>query len=145
MIRFFNEDISFDLAESTRVTHWLTDVAASEDCHIASLVYIFCSDEHLLTVNQQFLHHDYYTDIITFDYCDGSSEPIEGDVFISIDRVRENATRLSNAFEDELLRVMVHGLLHLIGYNDTTSELKRSMRRLEDKYLHLYANAYSHP
>ena len=143
MIRFFNEDISFDLTEPTRVTNWLTDVATSENCHIAALVFIFCSDAHLLTINQQFLNHDYLTDVITFDYRDASSEPIEGDIFISIDRVQENAALLSNTFEDELLRVMVHGLLHLVGYNDNTSELKRSMRRLEDEYLHLYANAYS--
>ncbi len=146
MIRFFNEDVSFDLAKRESVAGWLTRVAVSENCRIASLAYIFCSDAHLLSINQQFLNHDYYTDIVTFDYRDQiaehSAEPIEGDVFISIERVRENATALSIVFEDELLRVMVHGLLHLIGYDDTTSELKQSMRRLEDKYLHLYTSVY---
>lgn len=145
MIRFFNEDVALEHTILTSVAPWLTDVAATENRQLTSLVYIFCSDAHLLSVNQQFLQHDYYTDVITFDYREEEEQPLEGDIFISIDRVTENATIHSDSFITELLRVMVHGLLHLIGHDDKTSESMQSMRRLEDKYLHLYSAVYSQP
>ena len=145
MVRFFNEDISFDHTALANVTPWLHDVATAEHCQLASLVYIFCSDSYLLSVNQQFLRHDFYTDVITFDHREDGQNAIEGDIFISIDRVTENAASLSEPFFSELIRVMVHGLLHLVGHDDTSHELKQSMRRLEDKYLHLYATSHPQP
>ena len=137
MIHFFSEDVDFALSNKARitVTRWLSDVVRIEQTKIADLSYIFCSDDYLLSINQQYLNHDYYTDVITFDHRDQLSEPITGDIFISYDRVADNSIQLGFCKEDELRRVMLHGLLHLLGYGDATSEEKQRMRLLEDKYL----------
>ncbi len=103
-----------------------------ESKKLVTLTYIFCSDEYLLQINQQYLQHDYYTDVITFPY---SNTEIEGDIFISIDRIRDNAQSLNIPEKTELHRVMVHGLLHLIGYDDKTPELKKLMQEKENFYL----------
>ena len=137
MIHFFSEDVDFALPDKTRiiVTRWLNDVARTEQAEIADLSYIFCSDDYLLSINQQYLNHDYFTDVITFDHREHLSESIAGDIFISYDRVVDNSVQLGLCEEDELRRVMLHGLLHLLGYGDATSEEKQRMRSLEDKYL----------
>ena len=137
MIHFFSEDIDFALPDKTQiiVTRWLNDVARTEQTKVADLSYIFCSDDYLLSINQQYLNHDYYTDVITFDHRDQLSEPITGDIFISHDRVVDNSAQLGLCEKDELRRVMLHGLLHLLGYGDTISEEKQRMRLLEDEYL----------
>ena len=140
MIEFFVEDIDFDLSLLSNVTRWLVNVARREGSNIDEINYIFTSDEYLLTINQHYLFHDYYTDIITFDQRDSPDLPLEADIFISVDRVRENAVQLRETFYHELLRVIVHGFLHLLGYLDTNDELKQQMRCLEDKYLHLYTS-----
>ena len=108
-------------------------VAESEIKRGGDLSIIFCSDNYILDVNMRYLQHDYFTDIITFDYCEGNR--LSGDLFISVDSVRENALFYGTEFSDELNRVMVHGLLHLIGYDDHTEEDQKTMREKEDYYL----------
>ncbi len=110
-------------------------VAGSEVRRVGDISIIFCSDNYILDVNMRYLQHDYFTDIITFDYCEG--DRLSGDLFISVDSVRENALFYGTTFENELNRVMVHGILHLIGYDDHTDEEKKVMRSKEDYYLSL--------
>ena len=135
MISYFNEDINFDLKGKTLNNRWLRIVAGSEVRRIGEISIVFCSDNYILDVNMRYLQHDYFTDIITFDYCEG--DRLSGDLIISIDSVRENALYYGAEFGDELNRVMVHGLLHLIGYDDHTEEEQKVMREKEDYYLSL--------
>ena len=134
MIVFFNEDINFKFQDKNKFKSWLKKVAEKEDFTIGELNYIFCSDEYLHKINLQYLYHDTYTDIVTFDNSEAETV-IEGDIFISIERVRENSQTLNTVFEEELKRVIVHGLLHLCGYDDHTPEDKAEMRRLESEYI----------
>ena len=138
MISYFFEDTDFILSHSTTVSNWLNNVAISEGSCVQSLSYIFCSDPYLLSINNRFLEHDFYTDVITFDQRDHIDSCIEGDIFVSVDRVYENASSFSNSFDEELRRVMVHGMLHLLGYEDGSVESKFKMRSLEDHYLSQY-------
>ena len=131
-INFFFEDVNFTLLDESLLTAWLLRAAEDEGRSVSEITYIFCSDEHLRKINIEFLDHDYYTDVITFPY-DGNS--IHGDVFISSDRVRENAEVAGVSFERELSRVMVHGLLHLAGYDDKSPDDKRRMTEREDFHL----------
>ncbi|NNC83345.1 MAG: rRNA maturation RNase YbeY [Flavobacteriales bacterium] len=134
-IRFVPLDIDFALRDEAHIAHWLTRVAEGEDFFIGRLTYQFCSDGHLLEINRTHLKHDYYTDIITFD----TSRPpvLSGEVFISLDRVRANAADMGKDVQVELYRVMVHGLLHLMGYADASEEDKAQMRSLEDNALRM--------
>ena len=116
---------------------WVKRVAATYGKKVGDVAYIFVNDDKILEVNQQYLQHDYFTDIITFDYCEGNV--LSGDLFISIDSVRENALFYGTEFENELNRVMVHGLLHLIGYDDHTEEDLAVMRQKENYYLEMKA------
>lgn len=134
MTRFFTEDISFELPDKQAIKVWLQGIAKQENRKLGDLNYIFCSDEYLLDVNRQYLNHDYYTDIITFDNSESPSR-IDGDIFISIDRVQDNAQTIGVAFETELKRVLAHGLLHLIGYGDKTEDDQKQMRAKEDYYI----------
>jgi probable rRNA maturation factor len=136
-IDFFSEGINqFKVPKPIRTRRWIRSVIRKEKRTLSHLNFIFCSDEYLLSINQQYLRHNTFTDIITFD---NSEEPrtIEGDIFISVERVRENADTRQIAFEDELNRVMVHGVLHLIGYKDKSNDDKALMRKKEDAYLSL--------
>ena len=133
MIRFFSEDVCFDFNQKLLTKRWLKLVAEAEQRNIGDINIIFCSDPYILDINIQFLQHDYYTDIITFDYCEG--DVLSGDLFISIDSVRDNSSEFSSSFNDELNRVIVHGLLHLIGYDDHKDEDIIVMRSKEDFYL----------
>ena len=135
MIRYFSEGIKFDLQGKLANNRWLRFVAEAEAKRIGDVNIIFCSDPYILDVNINYLGHDYYTDIITFDYVEG--DVLSGDLFISIDSVRENASFYGAEFLTELRRVMVHGLLHLIGYDDHTPEEQKVMRSKEDYYLSL--------
>ncbi|MBN2745312.1 MAG: rRNA maturation RNase YbeY [Bacteroidales bacterium] len=139
-INFYYEDTDFEILNSIFVQKWLFDVLESKSYQPSKINYIFCSDVYLLKINLQFLNHDYYTDIITFPY---SSNPkgLVSDIFVSIDRVRENATNFDHSFTDELHRVMVHGILHLIGFDDHADEDKTLMRKMEDYYLNLRPNS----
>ncbi len=133
MISFFSENIAFDLPQKRRVKHWLKTSVENEGKRVGVVSVIFCSDEYLLQKNRLYLRHDYYTDVITFDYTEGNA--IAGDIFISIDTVRVNAETYKEPFERELLRVIVHGMLHLCGYNDQTRAQQKQMREKEDFYL----------
>lgn len=135
MIRYFSEGIKFDLQGKLANNRWLRFVAEAEAKRIGEVNIIFCSDPYILDVNINYLGHDYYTDIITFDYVEG--DVLSGDLFISIDSVRENASFYRADFPTELRRVMVHGLLHLIGYDDHTPAEQKEMRSKEDYYLSL--------
>ncbi len=134
MIGFFNEDITFKFQGKNNFKSWLKKVSEKEGFRINNLNYIFCSDEYLHKINLEYLDHDTFTDIITFDNSEDEST-IEGDIFISIDRVRENSQTLNTVFDEELKRVIVHGLLHLCGYDDHSIEEKIEMRRLESEYI----------
>lgn len=133
MVSFFTEDIKFPFKEKRLTSRWLKFVAESEAKRLGDISVIFCSDNYILDVNKKYLQHDYYTDIITFDYCEGNK--LSGDLFISVDSVRENASFYGTEFADELNRVIVHGLLHLIGYDDHTEEDIAQMRAKENYYL----------
>ena len=135
MISYFNEDISFVFKGKTLNNRWLRMVAGSEVRRIGDISIIFCSDNYILDVNMRYLQHDYFTDIITFDYCE--KDVLSGDLFISIDCVRETALFYGTEFPEELNRVMVHGVLHLIGYDDHTEEDIKTMRSKENYYLEL--------
>lgn len=137
-IFFFFEDVSFSFQKRTLLRTWLQRVAKKEQHEIAALNYIFCSDEFLLSMNKEHLNHDTYTDIITFGYSPKGAVEITGDIFISIDRVKENAKTYQTTFQDELRRVLSHGLLHLCGYRDKSSADKTTMREKEELALALY-------
>ena len=135
-IHFFTEDISFALDEEDKTEAWINQVLQKEGYKAESINYIFCSDNHLLAMNKQYLNHDTLTDIITFDHSE-QTKNIEADIFISIDRVKENARLLKKDFTNELHRVIIHGLLHLFGLNDKTEVEKQEMREKEDACLSL--------
>ena len=135
MISYYTQNIEFVLKNKSLNNRWLKLVAESEIRRVGDISIIFCSDNYILEVNQKYLQHDYFTDIITFDYCEG--DRLSGDLFISIDTVMENAKEYGTEFTDELNRVMVHGILHLIGYDDSTEEEIAVMRKKEDYYLSL--------
>lgn len=135
MISYFSEDIDFNLKNKRLNNRWLNLVAESEIKRVGDISVIFCSDGYLLDINKRYLRHDYFTDIITFDYTEG--DRLSGDLFISVDTVRENAEEYGSDFEQELCRVMVHGVLHLIGYDDHTPDDIALMRSKEDYYLSL--------
>ena len=117
--------------------HWLIDCANAENQKITQLNFIFCSDQYLLNINKKHLNHDFYTDVITFEYSD--IEGVTGDVFISYERIKENAKDFTIPVKDELHRVIIHGLLHLLGYSDKTTGQKSTMKSKEDFYLSLRA------
>lgn len=134
-INFFSEDVEFSLKNEKAIKNWIENSIKKEALYLGELSFIYCSDIHILKINKDYLNHDYFTDIITFDYRE--DDTISGDIFISIDRVRENASTLSLPFEDELHRVMIHGVLHIMGYKDKTPEEETLMRKKEDFYLSL--------
>jgi rRNA maturation RNase YbeY len=137
MITYYTEDTSFAFKEKRLTNRWLKLVAESEIRRLGDISIIFCSDSYILDVNMKYLQHDYFTDIITFDYCEGNR--LSGDLFISVDSVRENASFYGTEFADELNRVIVHGILHLIGYDDHAEEDIAVMRAKENYYLSLRA------
>ncbi len=133
-IHFYTEEIKFQLKSILLIKKWLKQVAEAEKRRLKSLIYVFCTDEYLLKINQDYLQHDTYTDIITFDQSENDSL-VEGEIYISIERVRDNAIELNIDFEAELRRVLVHGLLHLLGHNDLSDAEEMQMRLTEDHYL----------
>ena len=135
MIHYFFENTDFVFKGKARTNKWLRLAAESEIRRLGDINIIFCSDNYLLDINQKFLGHDYFTDIITFDYCE--DDRLNGDLFISVDSVRENAVEFGQEFDVELSRVMVHGILHLVGYDDHTKADQKVMRQKEDYYLSL--------
>ncbi len=135
-ISFSQDDIQFVLREKQRIRQWITRVGQDADKRVGEIAYVFCSDETLLRYNRQFLNHDTYTDIITFDYVSG--DVVSGDIIISVDRVRENASQLGNPFVQELRRVLIHGVLHLLGQGDKSEKESQEMRAKEEAALALW-------
>lgn len=136
-ISFFNEGIDFNLKQKLFLKKWISSVITLEDKKKGDISFIFCNDEYLSKINIQYLNHDTLTDIITFDYSEDNKGKISGDIFISIDRVKENAEKLEVPFVNELHRVIIHGVLHLLGYKDKTKALKALMHQKEDICLSL--------
>lgn len=134
LIQFHIEDIDFKFTEKRKTSHWIKKVLQEEGLNLGHLNYIFCGDEYLLEINQTYLNHNTYTDIITFNNSE-EEDIIEGDIFISIERIKENAEKYSHSFKDELDRVIVHGVLHLCGYKDKSKKEQEVMREKEDYYL----------
>lgn len=135
MISFFTEDVDYTLKDKLKIKRWIQQTVASESKKTGDINIIFCSDEYLLEVNKQYLNHDYYTDIITFNY---NTDKINGDLFISLDRVADNANQNNVPRETELLRVIIHGVLHLLGYNDKTAKEEKEIRAKEDSCIKNY-------
>ena len=136
MITYQTEDTSFRFGSRRLISRWIKEIVAHAELKVGELSIVFCSDPYILAVNRQYLGHDYYTDIITFDYCEGSV--LSGDLIISVDIVRANAEEYGAAsFEEELHRVIIHGVLHLIGFDDHTPKDRAEMRRQENAALAL--------
>ena len=135
-IHFYSELPKFSLSDTRRTSNWLARIARGEDLKIDSLTYVFCSDAYLRDLNREYLGKSYLTDILSFEYSDKST--LTGEIYISIDRVKENAVEYKQPFSTELRRVMAHGLLHLIGFKDKTTSQKALMRKKEDACLSLW-------
>ena len=142
MIYFNDLDSSCRIKNCKGVREWISSVISSRGKKLGDIGVIICSDDYLLDLNNQYLNHNYYTDIITFDYTE--KDVIGGDLFISYDRVKENAKKYKETFKKELLRIIIHGLLHLIGFLDKTKEEKNTMTLKENEYLSLYSNLKFH-
>ena len=136
MVSFIADSIEMPALDERKVTRWIRSVAADYNFAVGNINYIFCSDERELEVNRQFLGHDYYTDVITFDYTSGKT--LNGDIFISLETVRSNAEMVGAPFEEELRRIIIHGILHLTGQGDKTPETKAQMTAKEEHALALY-------
>ncbi|MBR6660681.1 MAG: rRNA maturation RNase YbeY [Bacteroidales bacterium] len=136
MINYFFEDTNFKFNKRRATSKWLKSAIALENKKLGDISIIYCSDDYLLEINKQYLSHDYYTDVITFNYCEG--DLISGDIFISVDTIKANAEEYGASFDNELCRVMVHGILHLIGYDDDCESNQLIMRQKEDFYLERY-------
>lgn len=134
MIHFFYENIQEEIEENLKI--WIEKIIISEEKKLGEINYIFCDDEYLLKINQDFLQHDYYTDIITFDSVKGKT--ISGEIFVSLQRIKDNASLISKNYDEEKKRVIAHGILHLCGYKDKTEEQQKEMRTKEDFYLNLF-------
>lgn len=134
-INFHTEGTDYNLDNKRSIQKWITSVINDQKYSLGTINYILCSDEYLLAMNQKYLNHDTFTDVITFDY--STPKVISGDIFISIERVEENARIFKKTLIDELCRVMVHGVLHLCGYKDKSTEESAEMRKMEDHYLAL--------
>ncbi len=135
-IRFAVQDINFELQQAEKVKKWISEVVQRRQKWVGNISYLFCDDEYLLGVNRKYLNHDTYTDIITFDYV--AADLISGDIMISVDRVVENAEKFEVPFEHELHRVIIHGVLHLLGQGDKSDSEAAEMRRQEEEALTLW-------
>ena len=138
-ISFYAEDVEPPLTETQTENFeaWVTGVVTAEKREIAAITFIFCSDEYLLNINKEFLAHDYYTDVITFPYHESGADALEGDIYISTERTAENAKTAGVSHLHEMARIVVHGVLHLCGYDDATDELRAAMREKENFYLNI--------
>ncbi|OFX52809.1 MAG: rRNA maturation RNase YbeY [Bacteroidetes bacterium GWB2_41_8] len=137
-INYCSEDVSVPKIKKRKISGWIKETIISEGKIPGEISFIFCSDNFLLEVNKQYLNHDYFTDIITFDYVE--NDVISGDIFISCDRVKENAKEFNAEFLNELSRIIIHGVLHLCGYKDKSKKDKFLMTQKEDFYLNVLAN-----
>ncbi len=140
-ISFHSEGVRAKTPSKHLLKAWIKEFVSNHGKKVGELAFIFCSDEKILEVNQNFLQHDYYTDIITFDYCEG--EIISGDIFISVERVDENANIVGAEYNTELLRVLAHGVLHLIGFQDKSPKKKKEMTENEDLCISLFFTKFA--
>ena len=140
-VQFFYQDIRFSFPNRTLLKSFITKLFSTEKQRLHNINIIFCTDEALLDINRDFLQHDYFTDIITFPLS-AKGEPVNAELYISIDRVKDNAKQAAVSFQEELHRVIFHGCLHLTGYNDKSSQQIKKMREREDHYLRLYAKQH---
>jgi probable rRNA maturation factor len=138
MISFFEEEVEFKLKEKLKLKKWINSVCVLHKTKAGDINYIFCTDEYLLEINKEYLNHDFYTDIITFDQSE-SNKKIDAEIYISIDRVKENAETNKVAFTQELNRIIIHGVLHLVGFKDKSDAEAIEMRNLENKMLEMLA------
>jgi len=138
MINFFAENITLPKIPKRKIAAWIKLVAQNYNKKIGEIAYIFCDDEKILEINRQYLKHDYFTDIITFDYSE--KDTISGDIFVSLDTVKSNSEKFNTLYDNELYRVIIHGILHLCGQNDKTPEEEKIMREKEDEALDLINN-----
>jgi probable rRNA maturation factor len=136
-IHFFSEDISYSLSDKTKIRKWISGAAEAENSFTGDICIVFCSDAYLLKLNRKYLKHNTLTDILTFPLIEDNSQ-ISGDIFISISRVRENARKFRQKIDKEVLRVIIHGVLHLLGYTDSSAEDKARMKIKEDYYLSIF-------
>lgn len=139
-IRFSVQSVNFELQDEANVRKWIIEVVKQRDKTVGNINYLFCNDEYLLGINQHYLNHDTYTDIITFDYVAGNL--ISGDILISVDRVGENASGFGVSFDQELHRVIIHGVLHLLGQGDKSDAEAAEMRRQEEEALQLWTDMF---
>lgn len=137
-IKFFSEQVQFNLKEKNHLKEWINNSIKNENLISGTINFIFTSDSYLLEINNKYLTHNYFTDIITFNYCE--NKIINGDIFISIETVKNNTERFSVSFIDELHRVMIHGILHLMDYDDKSDKEKKVMREKENYYLDRFKN-----
>ncbi|MBA3900693.1 MAG: rRNA maturation RNase YbeY [Bacteroidetes bacterium] len=135
MIEFISE-ADFEFSQENEISNWIESVIEAEGCFLGEITYVFCDDKYLLSLNEEYLNHDTLTDIISFDYCVGKQ--VHGEIYISVERVRDNASDFEVPFENELLRVLIHGILHFLGYTDTSENEKLLMREKENTYIALY-------
>ena len=141
MINFYEEDIKSHLRNRRVIKQWIKDIISSYNYTTGNISYIFCSDDYLLNINRQYLSHDYYTDVITFDYDENNI--VSGDIFISVDTVKSNSEQYSVSYNCELYRVIIHGVLHLCGLKDKTPEDAKLMREAEEKSLQILRSQFS--
>lgn len=137
-ITYHTEDCTYNLKRRRDISSWIKASASEEGFRTGDIAVVLCSDDHILKVNNEYLGHDYYTDIITFDYSEGRT--ISGDLIISVDTVRSNALAFGTDFTDELHRVIIHGIMHLCGYKDKSDSDAKTMRSKEDHYLSRFAS-----
>ena len=140
-ISFHNESVNNKTPSKRLLKAWIKEFVSNHGKKVGELAFVFCSDEKILEINQNFLQHDYYTDIITFDYCE--ADFVSGDIFISVERVQENATSHNIEYNEELLRVLAHGVLHLIGFQDKSPQKKKEMTQNEDLCISLFLTKFA--
>lgn len=140
-ISFHNEGVNTKTPPKRQLKAWIKEFVSNHNKKVGELAFVFCDDEKILEVNRNFLQHDYYTDIITFDYCE--DEIVSGDIFISVERVGENAILHNTEFKHELLRVLAHGILHLIGFQDKSAKKKKEMTLNEDLCIQLFLTKFA--
>ena len=136
MIAYYTEDVKMPTFPKRKMNAWIKSVANKYKKNVGEIAYIFCSDKKILEVNKQYLQHDYYTDIITFDYCE--RDVLNGDIFISIETVSSNAEQFRVSFEEELRRILIHGILHLCGQDDKTPALRAEITKKENEALEMW-------
>ena len=139
-IIFISNNITYKLSNRRKIKAWINEIVKSNGLSVGEIAYIFCNDKYILDTNKEYLNHNYYTDIITFDY--SNKFEISGDIFISIETVSFNTKIYNTTFENELLRVMIHGILHLIGFNDKTASQRKIMHKKENEALKVYNEVY---